>query len=101
MREGVIADETPGCVSVETQHKHNEQVMSVPESLEALLADLCVRGGEHQQHAEQHDMSGNTAGVGIMDLQGVQRPHLRLFHVEEAADIQSVSVQKYIRRQLT
>lgn len=42
-----------------------------------------MRGGEHQQHAEEHHMSGYASRVGVVDLHRRQRPDLTSLHVEE------------------
>lgn len=65
-----ITDEAVGSMGVHAQQERNEQMMGVPESLERLLADLCVRSRVDQKHAEQHDVASNTTGLGIMDFKG-------------------------------
>ena len=55
--------------------------MRVPESLVALLSDLRVRGGEHEQHAQEHDMSSNATSLHVVDLHGGFGSHERAFHV--------------------
>ena len=46
-----ITDEATSGVGVHAEQKGNEQVVSVPESLERLLSDPVVSGGVDQQHA--------------------------------------------------
>lgn len=55
-------------MSVHRQEEGDEQMVSVPESLVALLADLGVGSRIHEQHAQQHDMSGDPAGLCVVDL---------------------------------
>ena len=45
-----VTNEASGGVGVETEHERDEEVVSVPEGLEGLLADLVVSGGVHQDH---------------------------------------------------
>lgn len=71
-------------MGVKSEKEGNEQVMCVPESLEGLLTDLCVCGRVHQKHAEKHDMSCNTTGFGIVDLDGCDLSNLSPLDIEEA-----------------
>lgn len=80
---GCISHEATGSVSVHGQQEGNEQVMGVPEGLVGLSTDLGVGGGEHQQHAQHHDVAGDTARLSIMDLHRGLRPQLVLLDVEE------------------
>ncbi len=59
--------------------------MRIPESFEGLLPNTVVSSRVHQQHAEEHDMSGNTTGLSVVDLDRCRRPDLCFFHVVEAA----------------
>jgi len=56
-----------------------------------LLADTSVGSGIHQQHAEQHNMTSNTTGVHVVDLECEERSNLRLFDVEKV-DVVTSSV---------
>ncbi len=87
-RLGGVPDEAARRVGVEPEEEGDEQVMSVPERFVGLLPDLRMRGGEHQQHAEEHHMPGDAPGVGVVDLHGRRRPELISFHIEEAIDRQ-------------
>lgn len=51
VRLDAITDETTSRVGVHGQKERDEKMMRVPEGLVALLSDLCMRSGEHQQHA--------------------------------------------------
>lgn len=61
--------------------------MSVPEGLVRLLPDLCVSGGEHQQHAEHHHVSSDTADLSVMYLHRRLFSYLRPFDVEKAVEV--------------
>jgi len=79
-----VADEAAGCVGVEGEEEGDEEMVCVPEGLERLLADVGVRGGVHEKHAEEHDVAGDAAGLGVVDLDGGFRADLGAFDVEEA-----------------
>ena len=83
IRLSAISDEAPGRVRVHGQQERDEEVMRVPKRLIALLSDLGVRRRVHEQHAEQHDVSGDAAGLGIVDLHGGLAADLRALDVEE------------------
>lgn len=57
--------------------------MSVPKGLEALLANLMMGRGIHQEHAEKHDMSRNSSGLRVVNLDSSHRPELVFFNVEK------------------
>ena len=57
--------------------------MSIPERLVALLSYLRMRSREHEQHAQQHDMPGDTARLHVMDLNCGFGTDKRTLHVEE------------------
>ena len=42
-----------------------------------------MRRREHEQHAQQHDMSRNAPSLRIVDLDGTLPPHLRALDIEE------------------
>ena len=60
---------------VHGEKEGNEKVVRVPERLIALLTDLCVCRGVHEQHAEEHDMASNASSLRVMDLHCGLRPH--------------------------
>ncbi|KAB8446195.1 hypothetical protein FH972_025177 [Carpinus fangiana] len=78
-----IADEAAGGVGVHGKQERNEEVMGVPKGLIGLLADLGVGGGEHEEHAEEHDMAGDAAGLGVVDLDCSFAADLVALDVEE------------------
>ena len=111
VRMGIVTHEAAAGMGVEAKHEDDEQVVGVPESLEGLVPDLAVGSvaplsarlragrvgqhrseeaggnarGEHEQHAQEHDMAGNAAGIAVVDYQCRLGPHLGLFNIEEAA----------------
>ena len=63
-------------MGVETDHEEECEVVGIPEGLEALVADLVVCRGIHEDHDEKHEMTSDTARLVVMDLQGDFRPDL-------------------------
>ena len=63
-----VTYETTSCMSVESDHEEECQVMGVPESLEALVTDLVVGSGVHQEHDQEHEMTGDTASLGVVNI---------------------------------
>jgi len=47
-----VTNETPGGMRVETDHEKECKVVCIPESLKALVADLVMGRGIHQDHDE-------------------------------------------------
>jgi hypothetical protein len=80
---GSITNEASGGVGVETKHEWNKKMMSVPECLKGLLADLRMCGRIHQEHAEKHHMPSNTSGLCIVDFDGGNLSDLGLLDIEE------------------
>lgn len=81
---GSVTDETTNGVSVHSQHEGDEQVVSVPERLEGLLANSVVRSCVHEKHAEKHNVARNATGLGVVDLDGEHWSDLGSLDVEEA-----------------
>lgn len=79
-----VTDEAAGGMRVHPQQERNEEVVSVPESLERLLPDPVVCCGVHEQHAEQHDMASDATSLGVVDLKSNLRSNLTLLYIEEA-----------------
>lgn len=69
---------------VQTEEEGDEQVMGVPEGLEALLSDAVVRGCVHEHHAQQHNVARNTARLLVVDVQGKSGTKLGPLDVVEA-----------------
>lgn len=82
-----VTDEATDGMRVHAQHEGDEQVVSVPESLERLLANPVVSGRVHQKHAEQHDVTRNATWLGVVDLESENRSNLRPLNIEEARTI--------------
>ena len=85
-RDGVdgVADEAADGVGVKAEQKGNKEVVSVPKGLKRLLADLCVGGRVHEQHAEEHDVAGDAAGLLVVNVYSEAGAQLGSFDVEEA-----------------
>ena len=78
-----VADETAGGVRVHCQEEGDEKVVGVVEGFETLLTDLVVRGGEHEEHAQEHDVSGYSSGLRVMYLYRGHGPELCALDVEK------------------
>ena len=63
-----VANETPSCVRVETNHEEESKMMGVPESLKALVTNLVMGSAVHENHDEEHEVSGDTTGLGVVDV---------------------------------
>ena len=50
--------------------------MSVPKRLKALSTDLLVRSRIHQDHYEEHEVSGNATRLSVMDIESLLFPDL-------------------------
>ena len=92
-----VTDEAAGSMRVHAEQERNEQVVRIPEGLERLLSDPVVGGRVDQQHAKQHDVSGDATSLGVMNLQGNLRPHLSPLYVEEARTVSFPSLLVWYR----
>lgn len=70
-------------MGVHGEKERNEEMVRVPEGLKTLGADLGVRGRVHEQHAQDHDVPGDAAGLGVVDLDGGFGTDLTLLHIEK------------------
>ena len=86
-----VADEAACGVGVHAEEERDEEMMGVPEGFEGLLPDLVVCRGVHEEHAEEHDVTCDATGLGVVDLYGSFRADLGAFNVEEV-DV----VRKYV-----
>ena len=84
---------------VEADHKEERQVVSVPERLEALLANFCVGGTVHEDHDEQHDMASDTARLAVVDVKGIRRTEF--CKLSERFKLQVTGTRRYARRRST
>lgn len=80
---GGVTDEAADSMSVEGEEEWDEEMVSVPEGLEGLLSNAVMGGRVHQKHAEQHDVAGDTTGLGVVNLKGGNGTNLRLLDVVE------------------
>lgn len=64
-------DKASGGVGVETDHEEKGEMMRVPECLEALLADLLMCGTVHDDHDEEHEMTSDSSGLLVVNVEGV------------------------------
>ncbi len=80
---GGVSNEAVGGVGVHTQQERDEEMVSVPESLVGLLADLVMSSGVHQQHAEKHDVSCDATSLSVVNLNRRFRTKLSSLNVEE------------------
>lgn len=55
-------------MGIKANHEEERQVMGVPERLEALLTDLVVRGGVHEYHDEEHEVTSETTRLSVVNL---------------------------------
>lgn len=70
-------------VGVETDHEEEGEMMSVPKRLEALLADFVVRSAVHDNHDEEHDMSGYSGRLAVVNVEGVSRSELTSLDIDK------------------
>ena len=78
-----ISHETPRRMRIHRQEERDEEVMRVPEGLEALLPDLRMRRGVHEQHAQEHDVPGDSTSLRVVYLNCSLRSDHRPLDVEE------------------
>jgi hypothetical protein len=87
VRVGAVTHEAAGRVRVQREQERNEKVVGVVEGLVRLLADLRVRGRVHEEHAQQHDVAGDAAGLGVVDLDRGLGADLRALDIVEAGSL--------------
>jgi hypothetical protein len=63
-----VADEASSGMGPKGNHEKEREVMSVPESLEALMTNLVMGGRVHDKHDEEHEMTSDATGLRIMYL---------------------------------
>jgi hypothetical protein len=68
VRFDTIADEAASGMCVDTDHEEEREVMCIPESLEALVANLMVGGGVHEDHDKEHEMTSDTTWLFVVDI---------------------------------
>lgn len=70
-------------MGVQRKDENESKVMGVPKGLKALLADLVMSRGIHQEHAKKHYMSRNSSGLRVVDLESSHWSDLGLLNVEK------------------
>ena len=82
-----VPDETAGRMSIQSKQERDEQMVSVPKCFVGLLPYLRMSCGEHEQHAEEHDVACNAAGLSVMNLYCSSRSDLISLHIKEAMKV--------------
>ena len=59
-------------------------MVCIPESFEGLLADAIMSCRIYKQHAEKHDVTGDSSCLGVVDLDRCFRSKLLLLDVIKA-----------------
>lgn len=57
-------------MGVEPDHEEEREVVRVPESLEALVANLMVGGRVHKDHDEEHEVASDASSLLVVDIKG-------------------------------
>ena len=65
-----IADKATGSMGVKSEEEEEGKVVGVPKGLEALVANLVVGGCVHEEHDEEHEVAGDPARLGVVDVEG-------------------------------
>lgn len=63
-----VADEAAGGMRVQSNHEEEGKVVCIPEGLEALVANLVLRGAVHEHHDEQHEMASDATRLRVVDV---------------------------------
>jgi hypothetical protein len=69
IRVDCVAHKTTSGMGIKSNHEEEGKVVSVPERLEALVADLVVRRGVHYEHDKKHEMTSDATGLRVMNLE--------------------------------
>jgi hypothetical protein len=85
-----VADEAACGVGVHAEQERDKKVVSVPESLERLLANAVMGGRVDQQHAKQHDVASDATCLSVVNMESKLRSHLGALDVEEAVAISQI-----------
>lgn len=86
-----VANETSSGMAIETEHEEEREVVRIPEGLEALVADLVVRRGIHEEHNQEHKMAGDASCLLVVNVQGEDRTDL----CQQVSTINSCSYMSY------
>ena len=82
-----VPDETASCMGIQSKQERNKQMVGVPKCFVGLLSYLRMSCGEHEQHAEEHYVACDPAGLSIMNLYCCSRSDLISLDIEEATNI--------------
>ena len=85
VRKVGVPDEASGGMGVEGEKERDKEVVGVPECFVGLLPDSNVGGGEHHEHAKEHDMTRYAPDLGVVYLHCCLGSYLVPFNVEEAS----------------
>lgn len=80
---GTITDEASSCVTVQADHEEECEMVRVPEGLKALCTDLVMGSGVHEDHNKEHEVPGDTASLGVVDVKCNLRSNLWLNKVRD------------------
>ena len=69
VRVNTVTDEATSSMTVKSNHEKECRVMGVPESLEALIANLPMRGSVHQEHDQEHEVTSDASSLCVVDVQ--------------------------------
>lgn len=58
-------------------------MVGVPEGFEGLLADTVVSCCVHEEHTQEHDVTCDAAGLGVVNFESRLGPDLVLFDIEK------------------
>jgi hypothetical protein len=78
---GRVTDEASCGMGIQRQDEDERKMMRIPKRFERLLTNGCVRGGIHQEHAQQHHMPGNPTSLSIMNLESRDGSSTHGFHI--------------------
>lgn len=79
-----VTDKASSSVRVQAQEEKECEVMRVPESFKALVANLVMGSRVHEQHKQQHGMTCDSSSFGVMDLPSFEiTSQVCLFDIEE------------------
>ena len=69
LRISGVANETACRVCIQPDHEEECEMVSVPEGLEALVANLPVGRAVHEEQAEQHEVARDPSGLRVVDIE--------------------------------
>ena len=81
-------------MSIQSKQERDEQMVSVPKRFVGLLPYLRVGRGEHEQHAEEHDVASNAAGLSVVNLYRCSGPDLISLDIKEATNVSGAPLTK-------